>query len=366
MIPFFDLKSYNKQFQGDFQLSLKNLLSTGYFINGEGLDQFENNFAAYCGTKQCVGTANGLDALELIFEAYKSMGELKEGDDILVPANTFIATILSIVRTGLNPVFIEPDEANFNMSVENVREAINDRSKAIMAVHLYGQLADMKTLNEIAKANDLLLIEDAAQAHGAQNNEGKRAGNLSDVAAFSFYPSKNLGALGDGGAVTTNDTKLAERIRILGNYGSSAKYQNELRGRNSRLDELQAMFLNVKLRQLESHNSRRQEIASYYLDHLKNEKIQLPNYSGLKDHVFHQFVIRVGNRSHFVEYMNEHKIGTLIHYPVAPHKQKALKEFEHLSLPITEAIHETVVSIPLNPTLEQHQIDDIVKCINAY
>ena len=366
MIPFFDLKNYNQQFQSEFQLCLNNILSSGEYIKGKGLQQFEKNFATYCGANYCIGTANGLDALELIFEGLITLRKLNKGDEVLVPANTFIASILSIIRAGLNPVLIEPNETDFNLSVENVSKAINHKTKAILAVHLYGQLADMKRLNEIATANDLLLIEDAAQAHGAENLEGKRAGNLSDVAAFSFYPSKNLGALGDGGAVTTNNKDIADMVRMLGNYGSRTKYQNEFKGRNSRLDELQALFLNIKLKNLDADNSRRQEIAHFYLENLKNDKIRLPKYSGLKDHVFHQFVLRVESRDDFIAYMAEKKIGTLIHYPIAPHKQKALKEHEHLSLPITEAIHNSVVSIPLNPTLKKNQIDTIVKCINTY
>ena len=366
MIPFFDLRTYNQQFQTEFQQCLKQVLKSGISIKGEGLKQFETNFAAYCGTRYCVGTANGLDALELIFEAYIALDKLKQGDEVIVPANTFIATILAVVRTGLKPVFVEPNETDFTLSPDEVKSVIGPNTKAIVAVHLYGQLSKMKQLQKLATSHNLILIEDAAQAHGAQTLDGERAGNLSDVAAFSFYPSKNLGALGDGGAVTTNDSELAEMIRVLGNYGSNKKYVNEIRGRNSRLDEIQAMFLNVKLRYLDEHNAKRQQLASYYLENINNSKVRLPQYSGLKDHVFHQFVLRVSDRQDFIDHLNNAGIDTLIHYPIAPHKQKALIEYEHLSLPITESIHEEVISIPLNPILSQDQINSIVECINAY
>lgn len=307
-----------------------------------------------------------MDALTLIFKAYLELDILKTGDHVLVPANTFFASVLSIIRSGLIPIFIEPNEKTFNISIQDIEKQLNPKVKAVMAVHLYGQLADMEAINSIAKSHNLLVIEDAAQAHGAKSITGKNAGNLSDAAAFSFYPSKNLGALGDGGAITTNDPVLAKAIQILHNYGADKKYEYALKGFNKRLDEIQAMFLNVKLKQLDADNLIRQIIAKRYLTEISSEKVDLPFYDGSKNHVFHLFVVRVENRDKFVSYLKKHDIETLIHYPIPPHKQKALINFNHLSLPITEAIHKTVVSLPISPVMSNEEVTQIVKTINSY
>ena len=367
MIKFLDLKTYNRQFEEAFKSEFKAFLNSGYYILGDGVTSFENNFAKYCDTKNCIGTGNGLDALVLIFKAYLALGILKEGDEVIVPANTYIASILSVIHSNLTPVFVEPDEDTFNISAKTIEAAITSKTKAVLVVHLYGQLCDMNAINALANSHELLVIEDAAQAHGAvHESTKKKAGNLGHAAAFSFYPTKNLGALGDAGAVTTNDSELASTIIKMRNYGSSSKYVNEMIGINSRLDELQAVFLNVKLQALDVHNEKRREIAETYLKSINNTKIRLPNYSGGQDHVFHQFVLRINDRDKFVSYLESHGIGSLIHYPIAPHKQIAFSAYKNLQLPITEEIHNSVVSIPLNPILSKNDIQTIIKTINAY
>ncbi|WP_298761901.1 DegT/DnrJ/EryC1/StrS family aminotransferase [uncultured Psychroserpens sp.] len=367
MIKFLDLNKINARYEDVFLSRFKAFLDSGYYIKGSEVKQFEKQFAAYCGTKYCIGVGNGLDALTLIFKAYIDLGKLSEGDEVIVPANTYIASILSVINTGLQAVFVEPDEATFNIDPLEIEQHISVRTKAILAVHLYGQLADMTAINAIAKTHNLLVIEDAAQAHGALSiSEGRKAGNLSHAAAFSFYPTKNLGALGDAGAVTTNDTELAHYISLLHNYGSSKKYVNDTIGVNSRLDELQAAFLNVKLNDLDEDNKTRQGIAKRYLEGVTNAKIRLPFYDLSANHVFHVFVIRVQNREDFIDYLNKKHIGYLIHYPIAPHHQKALLPFKSLYLPLTEAIHETVVSIPMSPVMTTDEIETIVNALNLY
>lgn len=367
MIKFLDLYKINQRFEDEFSSRFKAFLNSGYYIKGSEVKHFEDQYAAYCGTKHCIGVANGLDALTLIFKAYIDLGKLKVNDEVILPANTYIATILSVINAGLKPVFVEPDEATFNISPSEIEKHITPETKAILVVHLYGQLADMSSINAIAKTHNLLVIEDAAQAHGASlSSEEKKAGNLSDAAGFSFYPTKNLGALGDAGAVTTNDTELAECINILHNYGSSKKYVNEKLGINSRLDELQASFLNVKLQHLDNDNHKRREIAKQYLSGINNPKITLPFYDHTTNHVFHVFVVRVSNRPQFINYLDNNGIGYLIHYPIAPHHQKALLQYKSLYLPITEAIHETVVSIPMSPVMTSNEIETIINALNLY
>ncbi|MEH6538126.1 MAG: DegT/DnrJ/EryC1/StrS family aminotransferase [Psychroserpens sp.] len=367
MIKFLDLNKINARFEDEFSSQFKTFLNSGYYIKGAEVERFEQNFAKYCGTKHCIGVANGLDALFLIFKAYIELGKLKPGDEVLVPANTYIATMLSIINSGLKPVFVEPNEDTFNISPSEIEKHLTSKTKAILVVHLYGQLADMLAINTIAKKHNLLVIEDAAQAHGATlSSEEKKAGNLSDAAGFSFYPTKNLGALGDAGAVTTNDDELAACIKILHNYGSSKKYSNEKIGINSRLDELQAVFLNIKLNVLDSDNAIRKGIAKRYLSEIDNPKIKLPFYDFTDNHVFHVFVIRVADRAHFISYLEKNGIGYLIHYPVAPHHQKALLPYKSLYLPITEAIHDTVVSIPLSPVMTNDEIETIINALNLY
>ncbi|WP_299336993.1 DegT/DnrJ/EryC1/StrS aminotransferase family protein [uncultured Psychroserpens sp.] len=367
MIKFLDLNKINTRFEDELTSGFQSFLNTGYYIKGSEVSSFEEHYAAYCGTKHCIGVANGLDALTLIFRAYMDLGQLKENDEVIIPANTYIASILSVINSGLKPVFVEPDEATFNISPSEIEKHITPQTKAIMAVHLYGQLADMVAINDIAKTHNLLVIEDAAQAHGAVlSSEGKKAGNLSHASGFSFYPTKNLGALGDAGAVTTNDTELAECIKLLHNYGSSKKYINEKIGFNSRLDEIQASFLNVKLKHLDDDNSIRRTIAQRYLNEIKNPKIRLPFYDLSNNHVFHVFVVRVDNRSHFIDHLEKYQIGYLIHYPIAPHHQKALLRYKSLYLPITEAIHETVISIPMSPVMTNDEIETIINALNLY
>jgi dTDP-4-amino-4,6-dideoxygalactose transaminase len=338
----------------------------GWFILGKETESFENNFAQFVGTKYCIGVGNGLDALILIFKSYIHLGKLQKGDEVIVPANTYIASILAVLEAGLVPVLVEPDEKTFNINPEAIASKLTAKTKAILAVHLYGQLAEMDTLQNIAKANQLLLIEDAAQAHGAKNEHQKNAGNLSDAAAFSFYPGKNLGALGDAGAVTTNDSELAATIRSMRNYGSKVKYFNEMMGVNSRLDEMQAAFLNVKLPFLDQENQLRRKISKYYLQHISNPKISLPCYDGSDNHVFHLFVVRTENREDLQKYLFEHGVQTQIHYPIPPHQQIALQQFNALNLPITEGIHREVLSLPMHPMLKNEEIETIVRLINQY
>jgi dTDP-4-amino-4,6-dideoxygalactose transaminase len=366
MIKFLDVQAINARFENEFQEKFKEFLNSGQYILGQEVEVFESNYANYCGTSHCIGTSNGLDALILIFKAYIQLGVLKTGDEVLVPANTYIASILSVIHSGLTPIFVEPSTKTFNISPEEIKKQITSKTRAVLVVHLYGQLADMERINAIAKMNKLLVIEDAAQAHGAIDNEGLIAGNLADAGAFSFYPSKNFGALGDAGAVTTNNAELANAVRELRNYGSKEKYVNSSLGYNNRMDTIQAAFLNIKLPILDNDNNRRREIAGRYLSEIHNKKIKLPFYDESKNHVFHVFVILVDNRSEFIKYLKRHDIETLIHYPIPSHKQEALTSFNHLSLPVTEYIHENIVSIPISPVITDIQVDQIINLINTY
>jgi len=356
----------NARFEDEFKTTFNKFLSSGTYILGDGVKTFETSFTKYCGTKYCVGTGNGLDALMLIFKAYIELGRLKKGDEIIVPANTYIASIFAIMHAGLKPIFVEPNKDTFNISPSRIKEAITINTKAILVVHLYGQLANMEAINEIAKESRVLVVEDAAQAHGAIDCHGKKAGNLGDAAGFSFYPSKNLGALGDGGCVLTNDDELAEVICKLRNYGTFSKYVNDYIGVNSRLDEIQALILNVKLKKLDEDNAKRVELANLYLSQIDSNKIGLPFFSKTLDHVFHQFVISVEDREDFVAYLAKNQVETLIHYPKPPHKQKALYRYKDLNLPITESIHRRVVSIPLSPIMNRAQAKNIIELLNAY
>ncbi|AFL81514.1 putative PLP-dependent enzyme possibly involved in cell wall biogenesis [Aequorivita sublithincola DSM 14238] len=366
MIPFLDLKAINQRFEAEFQNSFQRFLDSGYYILGSQVKLFEANFANYCGTTHCIGVGNGLDALRLILEGYKILGKLKENDEVLVASNTYIATILAIKQAGLKPILVEADLETYNFDLTSLQNAISEKTKAIMPVHLYGQLSPMDEILKIAKANNLLVIEDAAQAHGAKTKIGKVAGNIGDAAGFSFYPTKNLGALGDAGAVTTNDDALAEVIQKLRNYGASTKYVNKLLGFNSRLDELQAAFLNVKLPTLDIDNERRRTIAKRYISEIENDKIALPQYDGSENHIFHLFVVRVENRNEFIDYLDRNGVGHLIHYPIPPHKQQALSEFSSLSFPVTEKIHNEIISIPISPILCSENVDAVISVLNKY
>ncbi|HEX8575179.1 MAG TPA: DegT/DnrJ/EryC1/StrS family aminotransferase [Flavobacterium sp.] len=365
MIPFLDLKKINQRYEAAFHEKLQSVLEKGWYILGEEVKTFETNFAHYCGTKYCIGVGNGLDALVLIFKAYIQLGKINKGDEVIVPANTYIASILAILEADLVPVLVEPDLETYNLDPNKIQEKISSKTKAILAVHLYGQLADIISINEIASQNSLLVIEDAAQSHGAILGN-KKAGNLGNAAGFSFYPGKNLGALGDAGAVTTNDAELAKMIYSLRNYGSEKKYINDFIGVNSRLDEIQAAFLTIKLPNLDQGNTIRRKIAKRYLSEVKNEKIILPFYDGSNNHVFHVFVVRTKNRNNLQEYLLVNNIQTLIHYPIPPHKQKALSFMQKLSFPITEKIHEEILSLPISPVMADDEVNFIIEILNQY
>ena len=365
MIKFLDLHKINERFRDKIDARIKQVLDSGWYLLGNQDKEFEKNFAAYCGTKHCIGVANGLDALNLIIKAYG----FGAGDEIIVPANTYIASILAISENGCTPVLVEPDLNTYNINPDLIEEKITPNTKAIMVVHLYGQAVQMEKIWALAKKYDLKVIEDSAQGHGAGvnvNGEFKRVGNLGDASGFSFYPGKNLGCMGDGGCVTTNDDELASKLRAIANYGSHKKYCNLYKGVNSRLDEIQAAILDVKLPHLDQDNARRREIAKYYLANIKNAKIVLPKYNNDDSHVFHVFVVRVENRVEFQEYLTQNEIQTLIHYPTPPHKQDAYKEWNHLSFPITEKIHEEVMSLPISPVMTDEEVKKVVEVVNAY
>ena len=366
MIPFLDVQQINLRYEDEFKKAFSTFLDTGKCILGDKLTSFEKEFANYCGTKYCIGVASGLDAIAIILKGYLELGKLKKGDEVIVPANTYIATILAVVNSGLVPVFVEPNEDEFNISVRNIEAKITSNVKMILAVHLYGELADMVIIKSIAKKYNLLVIEDAAQAHGAISEESIKAGNLSDAGAFSFYPSKNLGALGDGGAITTNDVELFNVVNKLRNYGSSKKYVNDVKGINSRLDELQAAFLSIKLKDLDVDNDSRRAIASYYIEHINNKKIELPKWNNSKSHVFHVFVIRCKKRDELQEYLLNNNIQTVIHYPIPPHKQKALQEYSKLKLPITDSIHKEILSLPISPIQTIADTQKIISILNQF
>lgn len=366
MIQFLDLKQINNLKNKAILSEVEKVINSGWYILGSKVKEFENNLANYIGSKNVIGVANGLDALRLILRGYIELGLMKEGDEILVPANTYIATILAITDNKLIPVFIEPDINTFNIDINGIENKINSKTKGILIVHLYGRACWDHKLNEISKKYSLKIIEDNAQAIGAEWNNIK-CGNLGDAAGFSFYPGKNLGALGDAGAVSTNDDDLAKTIRALGNYGSFLKYENTFKGLNSRLDEIQATILNVKLPYLEEENEYRRKTAKKYINDISNDSIVLPVLpSNAKEHVWHLFTILVKNRQLFQEYLNQHNIQTLIHYPIPPHKQKAYTEFNSMQLPITEYIHDNIISLPIGQHLTENDIDYIVSVVNNY
>ena len=363
-IKFLDLKAINEQYRDEIDVAIKRVLDSGWYLLGAEVEAFEQEFAAYCESEHCLGVANGLDALILILMGYIELGVMQVGDEVIVPANTYIASILAISRAGLKPVLVGPDERTYNIDPSLIESALTERTKAIMAVHLYGQCADMDPISAIAKRHGLKVIEDAAQAHGA-TYKGRKAGSLGDAAGFSFYPGKNLGALGDGGAVTTNDADLAEAIRALRNYGSHQKYHNKYKGMNSRLDELQAAILRVKLRHLDADTEKRREVADYYLSELSTithpSSFILPYVADYGSHVWHLFVIRHPQRDALAKHLAEQDIQTVIHYPVPPHRQEAYPEFQGLSLPVTEAIHDEVLSLPMSPCLDERAVETVVK-----
>jgi len=364
-MKFLDLKKINDSFEPELTKAIQRVLSSGWYLLGDELKAFEDEFSEYCGTSNCVGVANGLDALTLIFKAWIELGVMSEGDEVIVPANTYIASILSITRNHLIPVLVEPDPKTFNLDPSRIEEAITSRTKAILAVHLYGQCADMDAIRVVGLKYKLKVVEDVAQAHGALN-KGVRTGNLSDAAGFSFYPGKNMGCLGDGGCVTTNDPILAECIRVLANYGSKTKYIHRYKGVNSRLDEIQAAVLRVKLHRLDQDNNYRRDLAQYYLNHINNSEVKLPFIKDWYAHVFHVFPVMCENRDGLQAYLDEKGIPTQIHYPVPPHKQAAFAEWNHLSLPITENIHKTELSLPVSQIFTHSEAEYVCNSINKF
>lgn len=361
MIKFLDLKKINNRYREEIDSRIKDILDKGWYLQGEENENFTKNFANFCGTKFALGVANGLDALNLIIKAYG----FGNGDEIIVPANTYIATILAISENGCIPILVEPDIKTYNINPDSIEEKITTKTKAIMVVHLYGQAVQMEKIWKIAKKYNLKIIEDSAQAHGAIYQEN-RTGNLGDASGFSFYPGKNLGCIGDGGAVTTNDEELFNKIKAIANYGSDRKYHHIYKGVNSRLDEIQAAVLDVKLKHLDSDNNKRREISKYYRENIKNSKIILPETYDEKSHVWHIFAVRTQNRDEFQKYLTEKGIQTIIHYPTPPHKQGAYKEWNKLSFPITEEIHNTILSLPISPVMTDSEIEKVVEVVNEY
>lgn len=361
MVKFLDLYKINERYRTEIDTRIKNVLDSGWYILGEQNKLFETNFAKYTGVKHCIGCANGLDALNLIIRGYG----FNSGDEIIVPSNTYIASILAISENNCIPVLVEPDIKTYNIDPNKIEAVITDKTRAIMVVHLYGQAVQMEPVLEIAKKYNLKVIEDAAQAHGAIY-KGKRTGNLADAAGFSFYPGKNLGALGDGGCITTNNDELASKIRAIANYGSDRKYHHIYKGINSRLDEIQAAILDVKLAFLDEDNARRKEISKFYRTNIKNSEIILPETYDEMAHVWHIFAIRTKNRAKLQEYLEKNNIQTNIHYPTPPHKQGAYSEWMQKSYPISEKIHNEIISIPMSPVLTNEEIQKVVEVLNGY
>ncbi|MFQ2124583.1 DegT/DnrJ/EryC1/StrS family aminotransferase [Aeromonas jandaei] len=364
-IDFLNLQKVNYSYHEELKAAAARVIDSGWYIQGKELEHFEKEFAEYCGTKFSVGVANGLDALILVLRAWKELGKLHDGDEVIVQANTYIASVLAITNNNLIPVLVEPNENTFNLSAETLEQYITPKTKAILPVHLYGQISDMKGIMAVAEKYDLLVLEDCAQAHGAEI-DGKRAGNWGHAAGFSFYPGKNLGALGDAGIVTTNDAELYQVIKALSNYGSHKKYQNDYQGTNSRLDEIQAAMLLVKLKHLPRETEIRQNIAKKYLQEIKNTFVVLPQNNVVKEHVWHLFVVRTEHRNELIHHLELEGISTLVHYPIPPHKQSAYKEFNHLSLPVTEKIHDQVLSLPISAVMSDEEVQAVIEAVNRF
>lgn len=373
-IPFLSLKSVNSPYEDEIKSAIHRVIDSGWYLLGNECSAFEEEFAAYCGTKHCIGVANGLDALRLILMGYQEMGLMAPGDEVIVPSNTFIATILGVTQAGMNPVLVEPDLRTYNIDPALIETAITEKTRAIMPVHLYGQCADMDPIRDLAKKYKLKVIEDAAQAHGALY-KGTKTGNLGDAAGFSFYPGKNLGCMGDGGGVTTSDDELADCIRALRNYGSHKKYHNLYKGLNSRLCEIQAAILRVRLKYLDHQTQQRQRVANWYISGLSSlpstssplslipYPLSLPFTAAYGTHVFHLFVVRHPERERIMAELAGKGIQTSIHYPIPPNKQQAYKEWNHLSFPISELIHEQIFSLPMSPVLTQEEVQVVVQAI---
>lgn len=365
MTVFLDLAKINAQYNQELKDACARVIDSGWYVLGKEVSEFEKEFSHYCGTDYCLGVANGLDALTLILRAYIEMGVMQKGDEVIVPSNTYIASILSITESGLTPILVEPDINTFNLNPDLIESKITRKTKAILPVHLYGQVTGMEKIVEIGKRFGLKVIEDCAQSHGAVYR-GKKAGNLGDAAGFSFYPGKNFGAIGDGGAITTNDQELSKTVSALRNYGSHQKYQNKFKGINSRLDEIQAAMLKVKLKYLDRDNKARRNVAARYLSELNNSLIELPKVINGESHVWHLFVIKTFYRVDLQDFLSKHNIQTLIHYPIPPHKQEAYNEWTDNEYPISEALHSTVLSLPISPVMTDAAVDEVVTTINKF
>lgn len=373
MIKFLDLQKINNQYSHELKEAANRVIDSGWYLMGKELELFENNYKTFCGSNFCLGVANGLDALRLIFKAYIELGFMEKGDEVIVPANTYIASVLAVTDNGLVPVFVEPNNQTFNLDSTKIEEAITQKTKAILTVHLYGQNSIDELMLSVCKKHNLKLVEDGAQSHGAKWN-GKVSGGIGDAAGHSFYPGKNLGALGDAGAVTTNDDELAVTIKALRNYGSFKKYENKYQGLNSRMDEIQAAFINVKLKYIQQDINARSKVAQFYLENINHPEILLPtiiNYQKeinkneyIEGHVWHLFIIRIKRRDELNQYLLENGVQTLIHYPIPPYKQEAYNEFNHLSFPITEKIHQEVLSLPISAVMNINELESICSTIN--
>lgn len=364
-VPFLDLKKINDSYEPELSSAFSAVVKSGWYLLAGELKMFENDFSIYTGAKHCIGVASGLDALILIIRAYKELGGFKDGDEIIVQANTYIATIIAITANNLKPVLVDPFIGTFNINTEIIENNISEKSRAILPVHLYGQCCDMNEIKKIATKYNLKIIEDAAQAHGSLY-DGKKAGNLGDAAGFSFYPGKNLGALGDGGAITTNDDDLAEVVKALRNYGSFEKYINKYKGFNSRLDEIQSAILRIKLKSLDEANKKRRQISEFYRRSINNPFIILPEVEHEENHVWHLFVVRCKRRNELQKYLELNGIQTLIHYPVPPHRQQAYKEWNQLSFPVAERISNEVLSLPVSPVMTEDEAGYVAEIVNQF
>lgn len=365
MVEFLNLKRINLKYEKQLQDAFARVLRAGWFIRGEEVQKFETEFARYIGLKHCIGVANGLDALTLVLRAWKELGKLKDGDEVVVPANTYIASILSITENKLTPVLIEPSLKTFNVDPDLIIKKLTSKTKVILPVHLYGRICEMEIIRQVALKNNILVLEDVAQAHGAKLNS-KKAGAWGHASGFSFYPGKNFGALGDAGAITTDDEELANLVKNIANYGSEKKYFNEYKGVNSRLDEMQAAFLRVKLTYLDELNAQRQKVAARYISEIKNSQIILPEAPATGQHVWHLFVIRCQSRDLLAAHLKQRNVASMIHYPIAPHKQNAYKEMQSISLPISEQIHQEVLSLPMDPTMTEDEISQVISAVNSF
>jgi dTDP-4-amino-4,6-dideoxygalactose transaminase len=365
-VPFLSLADIHRPISAELAAAASRVIESGWYVLGTEVEAFESEFAAYVGARHAIGVANGLDALILSLRAWKLQGRLQDGDGVVVPANTYIASVLAISENGLRPILVEPDPVTYNLSLAGVEAALAQGAKAVMAVHLYGQAVPMVEIAELCRQKGLLLIEDCAQAHGARL-DGRQVGTFGDAAGFSFYPGKNLGALGDGGAITTNDDDLAAQLRALRNYGSERKYHNMFRGVNSRLDEIQAAMLRVKLPRLDADNARRREISQRYRAGIRHSDVSLPQVAGAEDsHVWHLFVVRTARRDALAQHLAAQGVQTMVHYPIPPHRQQCYAELADLSFPFTEALHEQVLSLPMSPALDDAQVQWVIDAVNAF